>query len=73
VKTPRISTYIYAIVAGPFDYYESIVDGLPLMRIYARASLKKDINHEEMFLVTQAGMRYYKDLFGKEYPFGKYD
>jgi aminopeptidase N len=49
------------------------VEGLPPMRIYARKSLKNDINHQEMFLVTQCGMRYYKELFGKPYPFGKYD
>jgi aminopeptidase N len=43
------------------------------MRIYARKTLKHEVNHKEMFLVTQVGMRYYKDLFGREYPFGKYD
>jgi len=51
-ESARISTYIYAIVAGPYDYFESIVEDLPPMRIYARKTLKKDINHEEMFLVT---------------------
>ena len=72
-ESARISTYIYAIVAGPYDYFESIQEDLPPMRIYARKSLKEDINHKEMFLVTQVGMRFYKDLFGKEYPFAKYD
>ena len=72
-ESAKISPYIYAIVAGPYDYYESIVEDLPPMRIYARKSLKEDINHKEMFLVTQCGMRYYKELFGKEYPFTKYD
>lgn len=43
------------------------------MRIYARKTLKKYINHTEMFLVTKIGMKVYKDLFGKPYPFGKYD
>lgn len=43
------------------------------MRIYARKSLVDSVNTEEMFKVTQAGMTFYKELFGKEYPFAKYD
>ena len=26
-----------------------------------------------MFLVTSVGMKFYNDLFGKPYPFNKYD
>jgi aminopeptidase N len=51
-ETAKISTYIYAIVAGPYGYHESNKEGLPPMRIYARKSLVECINHEEMFLVT---------------------
>lgn len=69
----KISTYLYAIVAGPFDYHERQTEGYPLMRIYARKSLINDVNHEEMFTVTEAGMAFYKDFFGKPYPFRKYD
>ena len=43
------------------------------MRIYARQSLVADVNHEEMFNVTEAGMSFYKDFFGQPYPFRKYD
>lgn len=43
------------------------------MRIYARASLVSDVNHVEMFKVTEAGMVFYRDFFGKAYPFRKYD
>ena len=60
-------------MAGPFDYFENNVDGLPRMRIYARKSLKDEINHEDMFHCTQVGMVHYKDLFGRAYPFTKYD
>ena len=58
-ESPKISTYLYAIVAGPFDYFENIKEGLPPMRIYARKSLKKDINHEDMFNVTQIGIKHF--------------
>ena len=43
------------------------------MRIYARASIIGDCNFDEMFTVTKAGMRFYKDYFGQRYPFRKYD
>jgi len=43
------------------------------MRIYARKSLLESVNHEEMFKVTKAGMTFYKELFGKAFPFTKYD
>ena len=43
------------------------------MRVYARKSLIEECNFEEMFNVTQAGMKFYFDLFGKQYPFNKYD
>ena len=71
--TPEISSYIYAIVAGPFDYFEELEEGYPPMRIYARKTLKQDINRTEMFKVTKTGIKFYEDLFGRAYPFGKYD
>lgn len=69
----KISTYIYAIVAGPFGYHERVKEGFPNMRIYARKTIVQDVNHEEMFNVTESGMEFYKDFFGEPYPFRKYD
>ena len=46
------------------------------MKIFVRKSILKKINPEylqEMFLVIEAGMRFFKDLFGISYPFSKYD
>ena len=60
-------------MAGPFAYHERQTEGFPLMRIYARQTLLNDVNHKEMFNVTEAGMEFYKDFFGKPYPFRKYD
>ena len=71
--TPKISTYLYAIVAGPYDFFENKSEGFPDMRIYARKSLISHVNHEEMFKVTQTGIKFYEKLFGQPYPFGKYD
>jgi len=32
-----------------------------------------DVNYDHMFDVTECGMHFYKDFFGKAYPFNKYD
>ena len=72
-ESAKISTYLYVIVAGPYGYYESNVEGMPPMRIYARKSLMEHVKHEEMFLATQTGIKFYTDLFGCPYPFNKYD
>ena len=70
----KISTYLYAIVAGPFGFHErAAVDGSPRMRIYARQSLLGDVRHEDMFTATQCGIDFYEKYFGRAYPFRKYD
>ena len=69
----KISTYLYAFVAGPFGYHEKITEGMPPMRIYARQSLVADVDHERMFMVTQCGIEFYEVFFGRKYPFRKYD
>jgi aminopeptidase N len=38
-QTPRISTYLFAIVAGPYGHHESKSEGFPDMKIYARKNL----------------------------------
>jgi aminopeptidase N len=37
--TPRIPTYLYAIVAGPFKHLEMNESGMPPMKVYLRDSL----------------------------------
>ena len=43
------------------------------MKIYMRDSLKAGFDPELMFKVTRTGISNYKDFFGKDYPFSKYD
>mmetsp|Transcript_31485 Transcript_31485/g.48159 ORF Transcript_31485/g.48159 Transcript_31485/m.48159 type:complete len:84 (-) Transcript_31485:168-419(-) len=80
LKSSKISTYLYAIVAGPYKFVEYKQEGkflaqsiIPPMRIYARQSVLPDVNSTEMFSVTVAGLKFYTDLFGRPYPFRKYD
>jgi aminopeptidase N len=74
-STPRISTYITALIAGP---YYSVTDQyvgkktVPL-GIYCRKSLAEHLDPEDIFLITKQGFAYFEKVFGLEYPFEKYD
>ena len=70
--TPRISTYITAIVAGP---YEAVFDrhGDIDLGIYCRASLRQYLDVDEIFEVTKQGFDFFTKEFAYPYPFGKYD
>jgi len=75
-ETPKIPTYLYAIVAGPYKHIELNEVGLPPMKVYLRDSLMKkaDQNYlKEIMTVTKSGLNFYKDLFGKPFVFSKYD
>jgi len=73
--TPRISTYITALIAGP---YYSVTDQyvgkktVPL-GIYCRKSLAEHLDPQDIFLITKQGFAYFEKVFGLEYPFEKYD
>ena len=74
--TAKISSYLYAFVAGPYEYAKNNLPNakeyVP-MRIMARKSVMKYVTVDEFFKITMAGMSYYKDFFGVAYPFNKYD
>ena len=59
-ESPKISTYLYAIVAGPYSFHQRNDEGFPHMRIYARRSVLESVNHDEMFTVTQEGIKFYE-------------
>ncbi len=74
--TPRISTYLMACIAGPYDVFASKSEpGIPAMRIFVRKSLKKFVTPyaEEFFHITSCGIKFYEGLFGQKFPFSKYD
>jgi aminopeptidase N len=70
--TKRISTYLVALVAGPYARVTDLHDGIPL-GIYCRASLARYLDPEEIFAVTKAGFDFYHRVFDYPYPFDKYD
>jgi aminopeptidase N len=70
--SPLMSTYITAIVAGPYYEVRSEHDGIPL-GIYCRQSLAGYLDPDEIFQVTREGFDFYHGAFGTRYAFGKYD
>ena len=70
--TAPVSTYITAVVAGP---YESVHDrhGDIDLGIYCRASLREHLDPDEIFEITKQGLDFFTEEFAYAYPFGKYD
>ncbi|WP_309708046.1 aminopeptidase N [Pseudolysinimonas sp.] len=75
--TPRISSYITAIVAGPYESVHSELTSssgrvIPL-GVYARKSLMQYLDADYIFDITRKGFAYFEEKFGYPYPFAKYD
>lgn len=74
-RTPKLSTYLYSLHAGPFHVWENKENpGVPL-RIFCRKSLVEHIEPfiQEHFDVTLKGIKFYSYFFSREYPFSKLD
>ncbi|NNC13132.1 aminopeptidase N [Planctomonas sp. JC2975] len=74
--TLPISTYITAVIAGPYHRVEGgwRGDGLDVaLGVYCRASLAEHLDADEILEVTQQGLDFYAEHFGYPYPWGKYD
>jgi aminopeptidase N len=75
--TPPISSYITAIVAGPYhgEHRElTSTDGRTIpLGVYCRASLAENLETDEIADITRAGFAFYEEVFGRAYPFEKYD
>ncbi|MFL6076593.1 MAG: aminopeptidase N [Mycobacteriales bacterium] len=70
--TPRMSTYVTALVAGPYHVARDHHDGIDL-GVYCRASLAEHLDADRIFDVTKQGFDYFHRNFGYRYAFGKYD
>lgn len=75
--TKRISTYITAIVAGPFhairDRLTSSDGRLIELGVYCRQSLAKYLDAPFVLEQTKRGFEFYEKQFDFPYPFEKYD
>ncbi len=76
VTTPRMSTYLVALIAGPYarwdDTYADEHGEIPL-GLFCRSSLAEFMDAERLFTETKQGFGFYHRIFGVPYAFGKYD
>jgi aminopeptidase N len=70
--TAPISSYLYALVAGPYAHVHADHDGIPL-GLYCRQSLREHLDVDELFVLTRQGFDFFHGLFGIRHPFAKYD
>ena len=74
--TARMSTYITALVAGPYhvvrDEYVGPHGTYP-MGVFCRTSMAPYLDADRILTETKQGMAYFEQAFGHPYPFGKYD
>jgi aminopeptidase N len=70
--TKRISTYLVALIAGPYAKVTDSHEGIPL-GLYCRASLAKYLDADHLFSVTKQGFDFFHRVFDYPYPFDKYD
>jgi aminopeptidase N len=68
--TPKMSSYLVAMVVGDFEYIEGSADGIPI-RVYASPG-KKELGSFALDAAENI-MRYYNHYFGIKYPYGKLD
>ncbi|EST34020.1 hypothetical protein N566_19065 [Streptomycetaceae bacterium MP113-05] len=72
--TPRISTYLVAVVAGPYHSVRAEHGGLPF-GLHVRASLAEFLDRDaaELLEVTRQCFDRYREIFDEPYPFDSYD
>jgi aminopeptidase N len=75
--TPVISSYITALIAGPYVEVRSQLTSssgrvIPL-GVFSRVSLAEFMDAEYIFEKTRQGFEFYEKAFDQPYPFEKYD
>jgi aminopeptidase N len=74
--TGPISSYITALVAGPYDVVRDTVStraGEVPLGIFCRRSLTPYLDADNLFDLTKRGFAFFEEEFDSAYPFEKYD
>lgn len=75
--TEQISSYITAVVAGPYVGHTGAltsVDGREIpLGVYCRQSLLEHLDADWVMDVTRKGFEFFEREYGRPYPFRKYD
>ncbi|MET0862927.1 MAG: aminopeptidase N, partial [Nakamurella sp.] len=70
--TKPMSTYVTALIAGPYHVIRDHHDGIDLA-IFCRSTLAQYLDADRLFAETKQGFDFYHSAFALRYPFGKYD
>ena len=70
--TPVISTYLVALVAGPYHAHRDRHGDVEL-GLYCRESLAPHLDPDELLELTGQGLDFFTTEFDYPYPFAKYD
>src|SRR5437660_3579771 len=70
--SPKMSSYLTAIVAGPYHGVRDRHGDIDLC-IFCRQSLAQYLDSDEIFTVTKQGLDFYGQAYKYPYPFQKYD
>ena len=74
--TPRMSTYLVALIAGPYARWDDVYrdeNGEIALGVFCRATLAEFMDAERLLTQTKQGFGFYHKNFGVPYAFGKYD
>ncbi|GAA2724783.1 aminopeptidase N [Cellulomonas aerilata] len=75
--TPVLSSYVTAVVAGPYHRETgelTSADGRTIpLGVYCRRSLAPHLDTENILDITRSGFAFYEEAFDRPYPFAKYD
>jgi aminopeptidase N len=75
--TPVMSTYLAALVAGPYtrwhDSYTSQTGRVIPLSVLVRPSMAAHLDVATVFDITKRGFDYYERAFGVPYPYSTYD
>ena len=74
--TKRISSYITALIAGPYDEVRDEVAtraGTVPLGVFCRRSLTQYLDADNIFDATKKGFAFFEREFDQPYPFEKYD
>ncbi|MCH7908692.1 MAG: peptidase family M1 [Candidatus Hydrogenedentes bacterium] len=70
--TAPFSTYLFALIAGPYQAFRDQHGDIPL-GFFCRKSLVKYVDIDEIWEVTKQGLDFFASFFDYAYPFVKYD
>ncbi len=74
--TPRLPSYVTALVAGPYDAVRDEVEtraGTIPLGVFCRRSMTPHLDAANILACTKAGFAFFEEMFDLPFPFAKYD